>query len=383
MKTEKKILFISHDASNTGAPKLLLALIKFIKLEHPEIQIHVLFLDGGVLLSEFGQYCECFLFNSLVKKDLVNRIKIKLGLLRFDIKESIVNTLIKNNYNVVYGNTILTSSFLLLFKKNNLKTVLHVHESKYLLTLRNSDETVKLDDIDHFIAVSDNVVDTLTMDHNVQEGKIEKIFPFVVDRVHPTIDKLMLKRSLGLENATIIGCVGYPSLIKGTDMLPQLCKNIVEKKPEFNFKILIIGGTRKNYFRIMAEMDSYKLGISDKLMFIENTKTPQDYYNIFDIFLSLSREESFSLATLNAAELEIPIVCFRDCGGPTEIVTEDAAFFADYLSIEDIVFNIDYILKNPEITKLKTSLAKIQVSNKFNALLSCQKLMEITLSDKI
>lgn len=382
MKAGKKILFISHEASNSGAPKLLLALLKFLKLKHPQIHIDILFLEGGVLLPEFQKHSECFLFGTLVKKEVVSRLKIKLGLISSEIEDVIVEVLIKNNYNVVYGNTIVTASWLQLFKKYNLKTILHVHESKYLFNLFKINQPIQLHGIDRFIAVSQNVADNLVLQNNVAWPKLEIIYPFVVDDLIPTITRSQLKSSLGLDKEIIIGCVGYPSLIKGSDMLPLLCKGIVEENPNLKFKIIVIGGTGKNYHRVIAEMDSQKLGVGDKLMFVENTEMPQNYFNIFDIFLSLSREESFSLATLNAAEFGIPIISFRDCGGPTELVSEEAAFFVDYLSISGIIQNINYMLKNPDVIKLKTRLAKMEVSKKFNAFMSCRKITETILCDK-
>ena len=71
--SNRKILFISHDASRSGAPLTLLALIKAIKANHPEIEAHLLLLDKGVLYDDFCRYTSVIQLHK--KKNIFLRIK--------------------------------------------------------------------------------------------------------------------------------------------------------------------------------------------------------------------------------------------------------------------------------------------------------------------
>ena len=49
----KKILFITHNASLTGAPYVLLLFLKWLKNEHKEIKVDIVFLEKGELYNDF------------------------------------------------------------------------------------------------------------------------------------------------------------------------------------------------------------------------------------------------------------------------------------------------------------------------------------------
>jgi len=50
----RSVLFVSHDASRTGAPMLLLHLLGWLRAEHPEVRAQVLLLRGGALRDSFA-----------------------------------------------------------------------------------------------------------------------------------------------------------------------------------------------------------------------------------------------------------------------------------------------------------------------------------------
>src|SRR5690606_9870652 len=79
----KKILFISHDVTRTGAPMVLLHFLKWVQLYQPEVQVDLLVLRGGNLENEFKKVCvNYFDVEVLTKPQQLNikqRILLKLG----------------------------------------------------------------------------------------------------------------------------------------------------------------------------------------------------------------------------------------------------------------------------------------------------------------
>jgi glycosyltransferase involved in cell wall biosynthesis len=60
---------------------------------------------------------------------------------------------------------------------------------------------------------------------------------------------------------------------------------------------------------------------------------PFPYYELFDIFVSFSKEESFGLSALEAAALHKPLVCFKNTGGIEELVEQAGNITIPYLDM--------------------------------------------------
>jgi glycosyltransferase involved in cell wall biosynthesis len=59
-----------------------------------------------------------------------------------------------------------------------------------------------------------------------------------------------------------------------------------------------------------AVYEAEKLGLEKTVIFTGLKESPQDYYQLFDLFLLSSREDPFPLAALEAAALGKPLFCF-------------------------------------------------------------------------
>jgi hypothetical protein len=53
----KRILFIGHDATRSGAPFVLLHLLRWLRKNAPDLEFELLLLSGGELEREFRQLC--------------------------------------------------------------------------------------------------------------------------------------------------------------------------------------------------------------------------------------------------------------------------------------------------------------------------------------
>jgi glycosyltransferase involved in cell wall biosynthesis len=148
--------------------------------------------------------------------------------------------------------------------------------------------------------------------------KIE-ITPFGVD-----ID--LFKKKLKPQNNTfIIGNVKTLSKNYGIDVLIESFKIVVEKNPGLKLKLQIIGeGSDKEKLKVLSK----NLGIDEKVDFlgkIENSLLP-DYYNNFDIAVSLSHSESFGVVAIEAMACECPVVV-SNADGFTEVVENNKTGF--------------------------------------------------------
>lgn len=336
----KRALFIAHDASRSGGSLTLLRFLEKIKSQG-QIYFEILLLNGGPLVDEFTALGKIHF--GYVEADskisyLVNKAWAKLMNKDPDaLKVKVVNSLKDKRFDIIWGNTILALPWVYLFTSlPNIKTILAVHELEILTQTHYPNKALfnqHLSAIDQIVAVSHAVKNNLVYRHKVPASKIIITHPYIPTDFSITIEKFQMKKTLGLNNEYVFGIIGYHGLIKGSDLLPQLAALIQKRKPDLNFKLLFLGGTPNDSMEQYMMLDAEKLNVGDKLLYVPRTEQPANVMNVFDAYLMISREESFSIATLHAMQLKKPIFLFEKIGGPNELVNEKSAYVAPYLDI--------------------------------------------------
>lgn len=123
----KKILFVSHEGSITGAPLFLVKLVRYLKIERPEYIIAIFFSKTGELVELLKKDgFDIFVSEKYVQSNsktfkLLNRIKHYF----FYIK-----VLVSFRPNLVYSNTIVNFGEVFLAKLFKASVLLHIHEGK-------------------------------------------------------------------------------------------------------------------------------------------------------------------------------------------------------------------------------------------------------------
>lgn len=357
MKQPKKILFILHEDTKSGAPKVILDLIKHLQSLHPNEFIINLF-----IFNKTGEYHDEFkktsnkifsfpTFKNKIIKTLIEILSInKLYLLYLAYK---------NNYDIIYGNTVSTLKSLYQIKKLSPKAfaILHVHESEYLCNLFLEIEQAKvyLQEIDKIICVSKFTKKNLIENYKSKDNLIEVVYPFIeLNNISKEINsKIEAKYKGNVE--LLMTNIGNPHLTKGTDLIPQIAVYLKEINPELKFKILIIGNKLETEYIKAIRLDIKKLNLGENIIIINHVPDPIDYLKISDLYIIPSREDSFSLMGIYANYLNIPTISFKNNGGLSEVFNNEKYIQVDYLNTQkfaeaiicftqnrDKIMNIDY-----------------------------------------
>mgnify|MGYP003575790679 CR=1 FL=1 len=348
----KKILFVLHEDSQTGAPNALLSFLKYINAHYKNefvIDIYVLNYFGGIE-KELKQICRNYYINKK-KKTVFGKIA-KLFCAN-------INSILKQKkYDLVYGNTIVTLNLLSSLKQHNnkVKTLLYVHESKFLtnIYLDKQKASNQFKNINHVFAVSQAAVNNLVENYNVPQDKCTIIYPTIPEESFSK-DPHFVNNFITNELALVT--IGHPNLTKGTDLLPQIAHRLKQKNPSLQFKIYIVGVLQNNEYLKAVQLDIDKLGLKNYFELIPHTQTPLNYLDVANIYLIPSREDAFSLMAMHAAKFQKPIVMFKNAVGAAEVLNEDCIFYANYLDINDFATQIETIYNNPESAKQKTTNA--------------------------
>jgi glycosyltransferase involved in cell wall biosynthesis len=372
IQAAKKVLFISHEASRSGAPIVLLHLLKWLK-NNAALQFEILLLNDGPLKTDYEQLGKTFVLAELMgQHSYPARIKKKLlGTTLNDQYRKAAVYLSKGKYDLVYGNTIVSLPWLKIFKEDHaIKTLCCVHELSYVLNYFFTKDYLQLNlkQTDTIIAVSEAVKSCLVNEFNVPAEMVVRYYEFIDTGSEVKVSTNSNKTEIGItEHEFIIGMGGTPEWRKGTDLVIPLATKLKEQYPDFKFRIVWLGAGEDNEFVKQLLYDARKSDIDNRLIFLESKPNPLDFINLFDVFVLLSREDPFPLIVLEAAFLKKPIIAFENSGGIPELITQGAGLLAPYLDIVQIANLIHLLSLDPVLIDKMGKKANELVLTQYNS----------------
>ena len=330
----KKILFVSHYAGRTGAPIVLLNHLVGLKKNYPNFECDILFLDGGELIPEFEKIGNTYLITEKTPLFGINRF---LGQTKY---HGFIKRLLRNNYKIIYGNTVAVADVLVSAKKidPNLITICHVHELEMAIKEHYGEQNFKnaVSFIDHFVAASAIVRNYLIKNYKIDPKKSH------IHYEHIPLPEIMVRQHN--DNCLRVFGSGTMDWRKGIDIFIQAAYQLDKLAPAADFEFCWIGGEKGTLDYDKVVYDIQKLGIEHRVKLIPSCPNPWDYLIEADLFLLTSREDPFPLICLEAAALGKPIICFKDTGGMVEFVNPENGWLIDYLDIPQLTSMLEGIL---------------------------------------
>lgn len=386
----KTILFISHDASRTGAPILLLNFLRWFK-ENTDIPFQILLKKGGVLEPEFRKIAPVLLYapEPILKLGIIGKILKRLKLYSPEQKlkiyqESLVKKLAKDNIGLIYANTITVGDVLARLSSLDCSTICHVHELEFWIRHRTGIKKFKKikNHTKHFIAVSEAVKKNLIENHNIPSSIIHVNYPFIQSDSQNKLDSRWSREHFfeqnGIpENAKIVCASGTLDWRKSPDLFVLLARTITEKYSDYPVHFIWVGGAKKGNHFDQLWYDVKKLKLDTFVHFLGVQVNPLDYFAICDVFVLVSREDPYPLVCLEAASVGKPIVCFDDAGGEKEFVEDDCGFVIPYLDIEMMAMKIINLLDSPTLGQHFGRQAQQKVKQRHDINLAAREILTI------
>jgi glycosyltransferase involved in cell wall biosynthesis len=347
----KRVLFISHDATRTGAPLILLRMLRWLRA-HSSLSFDVLLRNGGELRDEFAQVADVFdagIGASHRRFRLFSRRGRSRG-------GNLVDRLSKRDLGLVYSNTITNGELLRTLAPLDCPVITHVHELEHWIRWETPSDGLRAvrEHTDHFIAVSEAVRDNLVRNVGVPADKVEVIYEFIpvaeVRRHHPEEAKQALCDRLGIpRSARLVAGCGTTDWRKGPDLLIQVAAAVRRRGLPLDVHFLWIGGDSSGPSWGKLVHDAAKAGVADRVHFLGVQKDPFPLFAALDVFLLTSREDPFPLVMLENAAAGKPIVCFQRSGGAQEFVGSDCGLSVPYLDIEAMAAAVRRLLDNQDL----------------------------------
>lgn len=306
-KRNKTILFVGHEAEQTGAPVILLDIIKWFN-EHTAYKVKTLLLRGGKLLEEYENVTDILVVDNLSNKQMIKHQ---------------VEKFIGNDDCLIFLNTIVSARALDFIDTKKFQVISYIHEMEKTLKMFPAEVDRLVSNVRTIIGASGAVTENLRKNHGYREEELNDVHAFI-DPQHQVLDigeRNQRREELNIttDSVVIFGC-GSIYWRKNPKGFIEVAEKVLSKtniKCEF---IWIGEGEEK----AICENLVIRKKLSEKVRFIGAVDNPRSFFAMGDIFLLPSLEDPFPLVCLEAADCGLPVVCFEGAGGMPTFVENDA-----------------------------------------------------------
>ena len=348
--SKKKILFISHSSSRTGAPILLFHLAKLLQ-QHGEYEINVIFrTTAGSVTDDFATITRVYLAQD---KSLKNRIGKRLKIIPVDeydiaaIKNAVAGAAI------IFSNTITNGRLISAIRRfTSIPVVTYVHELQMGVEMYTTPAELKqtLELTDVFAAPGNAVAEFLTTRLKVAPNKIV-ILPYYFP------DLVNANPVTGKNKAMfVVGTAGVPDWRKGIDLFTATAVEYVRRYGKSNIMFKWRGVKKGSIAEQQLRFEVEKSGLENILTWEAPAGDMKDFYESIDLFYLPSREDPYPLVVSEAAIYGRPTVCFSGAGGITDLAADGRGIIVPFMGISEAASAIHHLRSEPE------TLEKIGIS---------------------
>ena len=328
LDSRTRILFVSHEATRTGAPLITLNLLRHFA-RYTDIRLDTILHNGGELVDSFIEYSTVACLNLPRKSsDTLNRRirKIVTG-----NRQPLPALAICNSMESRFIAQALASQ--------NIPILFLIHELPTCYTA--ADYQMLFDISGKVVFPIETVRDETAKIIELPEGKtlvqpqglLDPDFGKGLQRDRVRVE---LRRELNIpEQAQIVLGCGTLDLRKGIDHFAGIARETLrleksETAKPFHF-VWVGGGPRwphsPHYY---VTLDLQKYGIADRVHFVEERHNVAPFFFGSDIFLLPSRVDPFPCVVHEAMAAQLPIVTFDLSGGAATAIRDGAGVVIPY-----------------------------------------------------
>ena len=330
----RSVLALAHHATRTGAPGVLLSLLRWARDVHG-VEVKTVLRRGGPLADDFAELGPTTVLRPWGRHGLTDAIEVGLrgvGLARLADRVVAAEARVRGpgrpEADLVIVNGVGAAPLVAAVDPACDCAVI-VHEMATGMGRAASDRERALlwERAGRVVAVSGAVAEALTAE-GVPADRTSVAHEFVPDRADRR-SRAEARHHLGLdEDSLLVAGVGAGSWRKGIDLFLQAAAQIrraVGDRVRFAWV-----GPLDAEDEVHHDVESLDLGDSVKL--VGPVEDPAPWYDALDVLLLTSREDPFPLVVLEAGLAATPVVSF-DNGGAVEVIRSAGGVVVDYLDV--------------------------------------------------
>jgi glycosyltransferase involved in cell wall biosynthesis len=333
-----KILFVSHAASLTGAPKFVFELAKLFAHRHEVILVTK---QGGTLLKQaIANNPEGIHYIDTNNSHEVSRSS-------FPEKVETARKLIEQyNPDFVYVNSVASGEWVVASRLCGVKNLLHVHEMKKECLSQVRMRCVTLDIMEYadFVLYPSKDVEQDAVQFFDPVPKASAIVDYFFDcdaiLENARTEEPLPQNAKGLEidrERPIVCACGVASHRKGVDFFFEAARQL----PQLQF--LWVGKWRSDEMSVNPIESKFSQDSLANFFLSGEVKNPHFYLNLADIFVLTSREDPQPLIVFEALILGKQAMCFSGTGGTRFVLDRYGYVLHGEPSVERLVSFLDRI----------------------------------------
>ena len=368
---KSKILFLAHNMDIGGAQKVLYNFLKWFK-EHTDTPFEVLTMFVGLneeMLDLYTDLCPVTRFSTIPGNE----------------RQALKDRLAAQYIGLIFSNTIVNVELQRFLSFLKVPQVVFVHELSYVITqfpqIEQNREWLR-ENVTKFVACSKAVRNNIADYLEIPKTKTELLYGFIEDsyKLVPAIKLRALADELQIPpNAFVIGMSGTIEWRKSAELVPVLAGMLCRDNRDIH--IIWVGADNRSTIYKNIRTDLERAGLVNQVHFVTTQKDPYPFYQLFDIFLMLSREDPFPLVNIESGMMGTPVICFDQSGGSTEYVGFGLGVsvpYMDFIRLKEVIQG--YYAERHKITSEKPALRKI-VNSLFTTNVQAPKLLEMIASN--
>jgi len=372
-KNDFTIITTSHEASLTGAPRIILELLRGFSKNY-NVKCYSLITKPGPLMDEFRSVSKVI--------DLEHARASGVGNTGAIIKE-----IYNENSSFVIANSLETHKLMETFYALDIPFTALIHEFSELYPKQIVKRIVK--HADALVFPAKLVEQSAARSSGEVFEEKSYVAPQGFSRSEFLLDnkehnRALLRKELGLASDTkiVLGC-GSVDIRKGVDLFIAIAKNVLSKE-DSKIKFVWLGNNEEKdcpggRFRFWLEQDLKRAGLNDKVFFVGSKKSVAKYFQAADVFLMTSRLDPFPYVALEAMHSALPLIMFSGGNGVVELVNENSAVVIPHLDISKASEKIIELTNNPILAKKIGSNAKDQIKQKLSHKDYLQTMIDISM----
>lgn len=356
---DPRILFVSHEATRTGAPIVFLHFLRWLRANTP-LRFEILLLAGGPLSAEFAKVAPTHCVEALGRgsASYLEAGIAKAGFPRVSdrMKVQRAQRSLKHltGFDALYLNSTTSALALRVLPEVPPVVFSHIHEldSAFRYWFPEPDRSTMLRATDWYIACAEAVGRNLVGEHGVRREQVSTHYEFIEPPVPDAARAAALRTELGIPSGVrLVGGSGVVIWRKGPDLFLQAAAAVLRSRPDLDVHFVWVGGSGDE--PIPIAQDITKLGLDGRVHFVGEVEDPADLFSGLDVFCLTSREDPYPLVMLEAAALGVPIVSFANGGavefaGHGELDTPRRAVIVPYLDAESMGAAVVELLEDDE-----------------------------------
>ncbi|MCK1531865.1 glycosyltransferase family 4 protein [Bradyrhizobium sp. 182] len=367
--TAARLLFLSHEASRTGAPIFLLNFLRWFRRNRC-FDMRILTGRPGVLTEDFARIgmVDSFEPSAAVWYRAMRKLRLQH---RYDSNHfaQLRQRYLKEKFDLMYVNSVASARMLEFLSFVECPVVCHVHELAGAIAEIGVRSIARLEERSPvYIAVSHAVKNNLVTNHRISEDRIKVIHGFVPSTqsaIEAEAARKIVCGKLGIrQNANLVCACGSIEFRKGTDIFLQVAGEVVRKYDGAPVHFVWVGGRSDRVEIMQARVANF--GLRDVVHFVGLTSDAEMYFKASDMFILTSREDPFPLVVMEAAQQEKPILCFANAGGAPEFVEADAGFVIPGFDVDGMVDKVIELLSSPGLRGRMGLAARNKVLSRYN-----------------